>query len=233
MSNAKDESVRRTLDALAELLTLPGFVECVGAPCLADSNPRDILPGDMIINGGSFQCIFWWMEVETERKGARYESQGQRAPLRLRAKGARYKSQGQRAPLRLRAKGARYKSQGQARSASPLVSDNKKSGPALKARNTYFGLSGLNRVLVFVTRGDALRACPWLSYLAPLARRQRREGKARSERNSIDLHQRSYFPAFAACEGKLQFHVVNIAPALNFNRLCLLISPIGWPLCFE
>jgi len=100
-------------------------------------------------------------------------------------KGAGYESQGQRAPLRLRAKGARYKSQGQARSASPLVSDNKKSGPALKARNTYFGLSGLNRVLVFVTRGDALRACPWLSYLAPLARRQRREGKGAKARREV------------------------------------------------
>jgi hypothetical protein len=32
----------------------------------------------------------------------------------------------------------------------------------------YFALSGLGR-LMFSTRGDALRACPWLSYLAPLA----------------------------------------------------------------
>jgi hypothetical protein len=44
------------------------------------------------------------------------------------------------------ANGAEYDSQGQARSASPLVTDNKKI-PALKGRNTlpaYFGLSGLD-----------------------------------------------------------------------------------------
>ena len=33
----------------------------------------------------------------------------------------------------------------------------------------YFGLSGLGDIFVRVTRGDALRACPWLSYSAPLA----------------------------------------------------------------
>jgi hypothetical protein len=43
------------------------------------------------------------------------------------------------------AKGAEYDSQGQARSASPLVTDNKKFRPALKARNSYFGPSGLCR----------------------------------------------------------------------------------------
>jgi hypothetical protein len=47
------------------------------------------------------------------------------------------------------AEGAEYDSQGQV----PTLSDvapgnvNKKSGPALKGRNSYFGLSGLNRFL--------------------------------------------------------------------------------------
>jgi len=35
--------------------------------------------------------------------------------------------------------------------------------------HVYFVPSGLNFVCAFVTRGDALRACPWLSYSAPLA----------------------------------------------------------------
>jgi len=35
----------------------------------------------------------------------------------------------------------------------------------------YFALSGLDALFNFVTRGDALRACPWLSYCAPLALR--------------------------------------------------------------
>jgi len=33
----------------------------------------------------------------------------------------------------------------------------------------YFALSGLDGLIVLLTRGDALRACPWLSYFAPLA----------------------------------------------------------------
>jgi hypothetical protein len=41
--------------------------------------------------------------------------------------------------------------------------------PALKGRHMYFGLSGLCLALVYVSRGTALRACPWLSYFAPLA----------------------------------------------------------------
>ena len=56
------------------------------------------------------------------------------------------------------------------RSASPLVTNNH-TCPALKGRNLapwYFGPSGLGTVCL-ITRGDALRACPWLSYLAPLA----------------------------------------------------------------
>ena len=35
----------------------------------------------------------------------------------------------------------------------------------------YFGLSGLNALIGFATRGDALRACPWLLYVAPSALR--------------------------------------------------------------
>src|SRR5829696_2372132 len=70
------------------------------------------------------------------------------------------------------ANGARYESQGQARSASPLVT-NQNSDPALKGRyGAYVGLSGLNLSLVYLpgaTRSASLRACPWLSYLAPLA----------------------------------------------------------------
>ena len=37
----------------------------------------------------------------------------------------------------------------------------------------YFALSGLGTGLIWLTRGDALRACPWLSYFAPLALRSR------------------------------------------------------------
>ena len=57
------------------------------------------------------------------------------------------------------------------RSASPLVTDNQ-NVPALKGRNTlpaYFGLSGLNLTCSWLTQGNALRACPGLSYIAPLA----------------------------------------------------------------
>ena len=55
--------------------------------------------------------------------GAIYESRDD-APHCLRANGARYESRDD-APHCLRANGARYESQGQARSASPLVTDNK------------------------------------------------------------------------------------------------------------
>jgi hypothetical protein len=33
----------------------------------------------------------------------------------------------------------------------------------------YYALSALKRFLFTGTRGDALRACPWLLYFAPLA----------------------------------------------------------------
>ena len=43
--------------------------------------------------------------------------------------------------------------------------------PALKGKipRTYVGPSGLGVFLMAVTQGDALRACPWLSYHAPSA----------------------------------------------------------------
>ena len=74
----------------------------------------------------------------------------------------------------LRANGARYDSQGQARSEAERVApgNNNQNVPALKGRNSlaaYFGLSGLDLACSWLTQGDALRACPGLSYIAPLA----------------------------------------------------------------
>ncbi len=56
------------------------------------------------------------------------------------------------------------------RSASPLVTNNQ-TCPALKGRNWRFGISALQALVpcALTTRGDALRACPWLLYVAPLA----------------------------------------------------------------
>jgi hypothetical protein len=69
---------------------------------------------------------------------------------------------------KLSANGAEYESQGQARSASPLESYQRIS--TLKGRN-YLGISAFQAWVPCArgTRGDALRACPWLSYFAPLA----------------------------------------------------------------
>src|ERR1700741_767253 len=68
------------------------------------------------------------------------------------------------------AKGAQYDSQGQARSASPLVCDNcNLTRPERPKYHTYYALSGLHGAVYLLPRGDALRACPWLSYCAPLA----------------------------------------------------------------
>ena len=68
------------------------------------------------------------------------------------------------------ANGAKYESQGQARSASPLVA-KLRSPLALKGRNWAGVISAFQASMLcaLVTRGDALRACPWLSYFAPLA----------------------------------------------------------------
>jgi len=46
-----------------------------------------------------------------------------------------------------------------------------KEGRGLEGRNTHriTPLQGWAQFFIFVTRGDALRACPWLSYAAPLA----------------------------------------------------------------
>jgi len=54
-----------------------------------------------------------------------------------------------------------------ARGASPLVKRTINI-PALKGRNNISAFQALFFILA-VTRGDALRACPWLSYFAPLA----------------------------------------------------------------
>jgi hypothetical protein len=74
------------------------------------------------------------------------------------------------------AKGAVYKSQGQARSeaqrVAPGCEKSEVSRPERpKYKPPYYALSGLAMLFNFVTRGDALRACPWLSYSAPLALR--------------------------------------------------------------
>jgi len=67
------------------------------------------------------------------------------------------------------AEGAEYYSQGQARSASPLVTYIKKRRRGLKGRNIIPPFQGWRTVFINRTRGDALRACPWLSYFAPSA----------------------------------------------------------------
>jgi len=69
------------------------------------------------------------------------------------------------------ANGAEYESQGQARSASPL-GYQEHTVPGLKGLNTQpiTPFQGWNNFDCF-SRGDALRACPWLSYSAPLALR--------------------------------------------------------------
>src|SRR5215204_5828010 len=71
------------------------------------------------------------------------------------------------------ANGARYKSQGQARSEAERVAPgkytNKRFRPERPKYAPYYTLSGLDLNFDSFTRGDALRACPWLLYLAPLA----------------------------------------------------------------
>src|SRR5215210_31871 len=67
-----------------------------------------------------------------------------------------------------RAKGAEYISQGQARSASPLVYAVRAIRPEGPKYMQCYAPSGLGE-FDSCTRGDALRACPWLSYCAPLA----------------------------------------------------------------
>jgi D-alanyl-D-alanine carboxypeptidase len=73
------------------------------------------------------------------------------------------------------AEGAEYDSQGQARSASALAKASTSQLALKRAQyaGVYFGPPGLKLSLVNLTRGDALRACPWLSYSAPSALTQR------------------------------------------------------------
>jgi hypothetical protein len=54
------------------------------------------------------------------------------------------------------------------RSTSPLVCIQQCATSPERAEY-YFGLSGLRSLWGLLTRGDALRACPWLSYPAPSA----------------------------------------------------------------
>ena len=72
------------------------------------------------------------------------------------------------------AEGAGYKSQGQVRSEAEHVApgnETKNGVPALKGRNMVriSAFQASNRFLGALTRGDALRACPWLLYFAPSA----------------------------------------------------------------
>src|SRR5829696_9589691 len=71
------------------------------------------------------------------------------------------------------ANGARYKSQGQARSeaerVAPGKSTNERFRPERPKYTPYYAPSGLDLNFDSLPRGDALRACPWLLYLAPLA----------------------------------------------------------------
>src|SRR5215217_2608090 len=70
------------------------------------------------------------------------------------------------------ANGARYKSQGQARSEVERVAPGKHTTERFRPERPkyapYYALSGLGE-FDSCTRGDALRAGPWLSYCAPLA----------------------------------------------------------------
>src|SRR4026207_97208 len=67
------------------------------------------------------------------------------------------------------ANGAIYKSPGQARSASPWVyHEHPRSRPERPKYAGNYALSGLERLIVCY---QGRRACPWLSYFAPLALR--------------------------------------------------------------
>ena len=70
------------------------------------------------------------------------------------------------------ANGAEYESQGQARSEAERVAPgNRQSNvPALKGRN-FLRISAFQASIwgTYGTQGDALRACPGLLYIAPLA----------------------------------------------------------------
>jgi len=69
------------------------------------------------------------------------------------------------------ANGAKYNSQGQARAKRArrpwLRTQKRRRG--LKGRNSIPPFQGWARFNFCLSRGDALRACPWLLYFAPLA----------------------------------------------------------------
>jgi hypothetical protein len=65
-----------------------------------------------------------------------------------------------------------------------------KRRPALKGRNTVAYISAFQALtlsFVCLTRGDALRACPWLSYYAPLALALRGFGAAKLKEEAITV----------------------------------------------
>ena len=67
------------------------------------------------------------------------------------------------------AEGATYESPEQARSASPRGNVIKIWRQGLKGRNNIPPFQGSRAIFIDWTRGDTLRACPWLSYSAPSA----------------------------------------------------------------
>ena len=91
-----------------------------------------------------------------------------------------------------------------------------------KYARDYFSLSGLERALKLLSRGDALRACPWLSYFAPLALQSRAVGPAITRR----WRSRRWRLARFVCErdSRFFFHdqgtheAIGLAAAWNLNR---------------
>src|ERR1041384_3070213 len=83
------------------------------------------------------------------------------------------KARGKRLIRNASAKGAQYESQGQAPNNVRRVAPGKSAliREALKERNNWSVFRTFSALfkIILVTRGDALRACHWLLYSAPLA----------------------------------------------------------------
>src|SRR5215208_2707626 len=113
---------------------------------------------------------------------------------RLCLKSQTYMDPGPKANIVSSAKGAEYKSQGQARSASPLVYAVRAIRPEGPKYVQYYAPSGLGEF--DSSRGDALRACPWLSFCAPLALHPRRFALALALiLRALALHPRRFWRA--------------------------------------
>src|SRR6185436_12292034 len=82
--------------------------------------------------------------------------------------------------------------------------------------NTYFALSGLAPFSMDWTRGDALRACPWLLYSAPLALFGESHSR-RSTHNSPNATRCSLFSHRALNS----LAVTRAARALGISRIAL------------